>query len=239
MKSDLNLLIEYYRAEKRSLESSIKAYLKEQDYLYAHYQQEALWRLNITLGTLQYFKDPLYYEKQELKRIAEFTKGRKLNSYVKSFYQERLIEKENSLSKKSSVYYFNDDQVIDDALFNLYEGRCKQFRLCLSKTNSLYLYFELQDKQVLNISFITKTILDMYGYDEYNYDEDDNESRPYVLRKLGFKWENDLNKIVYSFNMTGFKDAIQIKILLARIAYEVFSLDRGEYDQETILEYLA
>jgi hypothetical protein len=239
MKSDLDLLIEYYQAEKKSLESSIKNYLKELDYLYAHYQQEALWRINATLGTLQYFKDPLYYEKQELKRIAEFTKGRKLNSYLKSFYQEQLIEKENNLNKKSGVYYFNDDQIIDDALFNLYDGRCKQFRLCLSKPNALYLDFELQDKQILHISLITKTDLEMHGYDEDDFDEDDNEGQHPILQKLGFRYDNDLKKIVYSFNMTGFKDAIKIKILLARMAYEVYSLDMSRSDQETTLEYLA
>jgi len=239
MKSDLNLLIEYYEDEKRSLESSIKTYLKEQDYLYAHYHQEALWRLNVTLGTLRYFKDPLYYEKQELKRITEWTKGRKIKSYVKSAYQERLIEKENSLNKKSGVYYFNDDQIIDDALFNLHEGRCKQFRLCLSKPNALYLYFELQTRQILCISIMTKTILDMYGYDEDDYNKNDNEGQFFVLRNLGFKWSNDLNKIIYLFDMAEFKDAIAIKILLARIAYEVFNLDMSEHKPETTLEYLA
>lgn len=239
MKSDLDLLLEYYEDEKRSLESSINAYLKELDYLYAHYQQEALWRVNATLDTLKYFKDPLYYEKQQIERITELFKDREYKSYMKSAYEERLIKKENRLNIRSGVYYFNDDQVIDDALFNLYEGRCKQFRLCLSKPNSLYLYFELQDKQVLHISFIAKTVLDMYGYEEETYEDDDNEGQINVLRKLGFKWDNKSSKITYSFNMAGFKDAIEIKTLLARIAYDVFSLDMSEYDQETTLEYLS
>ena len=239
MKSDLNLLIEYYEGEKKSLESSIKAYLKELDYLYAHYQQEALWRVNATLDTLRYFKDPLYYEKQQLERLNELVGGRGYESYLKANYGKRLIEKESRLNKKSGVYYFNDDQVIDDALFNLYEGRCKQFKLCLRKPDNLYLYFELQEKQILTISIIAKTSLKMYGYDKDNYDEHNTESQPYGLRKLGFKWDNDFNKIVYSFNMAGFKNAIEIKILLARIVYEVFSLNSGGYEGETTLEYLA
>lgn len=242
MKSDLDLLIEYYEGEKLILESSVKNYLLENDYLYAHYQQEGLWRLNNQLDILKGFKDPLYNQKRDLMVSIEWSSRFKNDDYFsiyKDIIAERTVELEK-LNKQKVHFYFNDSQVIDDALFDLYEHRIKKFRLGLSKSSDLYLYFELDIHNLLGISIKSGSVLGMYGYDLDDYDENDDESQLFMLKKMGFKWSNDTTGwIVYHFDMNGFKDAIAIKIILARIAYEIFGLTQGLEHPEATVEYLA
>jgi hypothetical protein len=230
MKSDLDLLIEMYEVEKQSLESSIKNYLNEDDYLYAHYHQKALWRVNSELQLLHSFKGTLYEEKLYLERLIDMGKKFEDESFLKSIYEKRIIEKRDEIQRLSEVNKnFNDSQEIDDALFNLYEGCLKKFRLHLiNRDEDFYLEFELISGNILCIS--VKIINILYGDDP----NDSEESQIHLFKGLGFKLNNESDMLIYEYDMTGFKDAITIKILLARIVYGVCYMGSG---QQAKLEY--
>lgn len=239
MKSDLDQIIEYFESEKLALKSSIKNYLIENDFLYAHYHQEELMRLESKLATLQYFKDPSYHKKQDLQRLKDGFEGFDDDNRLRIIYQRRITEKENEIRKDQlSASYFNDAQIIDDALFDLYERRVEKFRLCLDKPSALYLYFELNVNNLLSISISSDAVLDMYGYDKENYDEDE-ERELFILKKMGFEQSDGSDWIVYHIDMNDFKDATAIKSILARIAFDVFSLTQGSQYLQSTLEYLA
>ncbi len=55
-------------------------------------------------------------------------------------------------------------------------------------------------------------------------DDDDIASR-HPLITLGFEWDTNEKKFVYHYDMNGFKEALPVKILLSRIAYEKFRFD--------------
>jgi len=240
MKSDLDLLIEYYEDEKLALSSSIKNYLLENDYLYAHYQQEELWRLDRQLSMLYYLKDPLYLKRQELERLKEVVNRYQDEDRLKLIYERRVTEKENDIKRsQSESLYFNDTQVIDDALFNLYEGKFKKFKLCLNKASDLDIYFEMNVDDFLCISIDSQAVLEMYGYDKDNYDNEDTEREFFTLKKMGFEQMGESEWIVYYFNMNGFKDATVIKMLLSRIAYDAFGLIQGSRYLQTTIEYIS
>jgi len=240
MKSDLDQIIEYFEGEKIALTSSINNYLLEKDYLYAHYQQEELWRIDRQLSHLHYLKDPLYFKKQELERLRDMFNKFPEDDRVRFSFGRRITEKEGEIKiSESKRYYFNDTQVLDDALFNLYEGKFKKFKLCLNKPSDLYMYFELSAGNMLNIFMSSQEIMEMYGYDKENYDDEDNERELFILKKMGFEKVGESEWIVYFFDMNDFQDATAVKILLSRIAYEVFGLLQGSEYLQASLEYIS
>jgi molybdenum cofactor biosynthesis enzyme MoaA len=85
MKSDLEQIIEYLEGESKSLELSMKESLSEFDYLYAHYQQEGLGRLNAHLDTLKQFKDFNYGKKYEIEGLISWMRHLDNNKSVPVF----------------------------------------------------------------------------------------------------------------------------------------------------------
>jgi hypothetical protein len=67
MKSDLEEAIESYEIEKVELEKQVADYVKEADYLYAHYHQRALRKINQTLNILKELQNPMYRRIDEQK----------------------------------------------------------------------------------------------------------------------------------------------------------------------------
>ena len=230
MKSDLDQIIEYFEGEKKSLEVSIKKSLAEYDYLYAHYQQEGLWRLDSHLGALKRFKDPFYVKKSLLERWIRWMDSSFEDGERSAFDKEQIVETRNELEKlnrQQTDLYFNDSQVIDNALFDLYERRIRKFRLCLSAEENFNLDFEVSG-EFLKISHQLDSQCNNF-VDSTDFDDDDIASR-YPLINLGFRWDTAEKKFVYYYDMNGFKEALPVKILLSRIAYEKFSFDLDNPD---------
>jgi hypothetical protein len=101
------------------------------------------------------------------------------------------------------------------------------------------MYFELSAGNMLNIFMSSQEIMEMYGYDKENYDDEDNERELFILKKMGFEKVGESEWIVYFFDMNDFKDATAVKILLSRIAYEVFGLLQGSEYLQASLEYIS
>ncbi len=215
MKSDLDQLIEQYEAEKSAFEQLLKDCLYLQDYLGAYYYSQTLYRIDSELSLLQFFKDPLYDDKQALEKMLLRSKGEP--NYMQAFWEERIENEKNRIQKIIGAQdeFFYDTQEIDDAFFRLYERGIKGFKFCLKmKKENLCFDFELSESHILTISIrITQASNNTNIFDQYIFKG---------FKRLGFKLNDEGNLLIYQYDMYGFKDAFFLKTLLARIIYEVY-----------------
>jgi hypothetical protein len=231
MQSDLDLLIELYESEKSFLERCIKDYIDEFEYQFAFFHSEALSQVNSKIRILNSFKGPLYSEKEKLERMISMMpkiEDYDLEKFMRARWEERIKDQEGKVDQigKQKIRRFYDSQEIDDALFGIFEGKFKKFRLLLNKEDDFYLDFELKENHMLIISIELENILNSDNI----YREDDLNDSPF--KGLGFKLSDDGNYLAYRYNMTRFKDAISIKMLLSRIVYDIYI---GGFDEAAII----
>lgn len=240
MKSDLDELIELFEAEKQLLENCIKENTEEWEYLHAHYHLKALSKVNGQLEILYKLKDPFYQQKNDLERMISMyenlDKSIGLISPLDCYYKKKIVDYKDKLkeldAQKSKPVY--DNQVIDEALFNVKEGLYNGFILYLNVKDNLCFNFEIVEVDKLDISISVKNVLNA----EYFFFDDEKEDDLSVLDifvGFGFKINNTGAKLSYRYDMKYFKDAISIKTLLSRIIYEVFKYT--ELDKPASLIY--
>ena len=236
MKSDLDELIELLETEVKVIEACIKDNTEEWDYQMAHHNSRALFKLNQKLNVLHKMNDPFYEEKKNLERMIMIHEKRielDMNAWRGDYYQKIIEEDKSKLQglkdqKNTPIY---DDQKIDDALFSIWAGIYKGFILYLNKKDKLGITFESVGDEVINISISVKSALNV----DYFFGDDSEEDRPLDKYKgLGFVLNDDGSKLVYKYDMGDFKDAIAIKVLLARIIYNIFTY--AELDKPASLE---
>jgi len=237
MKSDFDALVEFYKKERKFIERCIKNNIKEMEYLHAHHHSEALFRIDHKLRVLETSRDSFHDEKRRLELtviLFERLDRKHQRSNLASHYKKKLdeykdrLQKLNQESKKPIV----DDQKIDDALFALLDGTYNGFILYLNAKDNLGITFELLMPPVLTISVGIKEVFNV----DYFLDNDDPQN--IVLNKfkdLGFALNDAGTKLVYKYDMTKFKDALSIKILLARLIYDIFIY--AELDKPASLVY--
>ena len=228
MRSDLDVLIDFYEAEKLSLETLIKENLKEHEYLGVYYYGEELLRVNGQLHKLYCFKDPFYEQNQQLERLMVFEISNE-KSYLQSFWKERVKTEKERIEKlrNENRANFNDSQELDDALFSLYEERYSGLKLYFShEENPFYIEFKVTKQKILHIIIEKNRII--------NYN-DSETNRIRLFENLGFKLNYNNDLLIYEYNMAGFRDAILIKTLLARIIYDIGYFSKNK---EAKLEYI-
>ncbi len=237
MKSDLDELIELLETEVKVIEACIKDSIEEWDYQMAYHNSRALFKLNQKLNVLHKMKDPFYDEKTNLERTIMIHEKRielDMNAWRGDYYQKIIEEDKSKLQalkdqKNTPIY---DDQKIDDALFSIWAGIYKGFVLNLNKKNKLSITFESVGDEVINISISVKTALNVDCF----FGDDSEEDRPLdKYRGLGFVLNDDSSKLIYKYYMGNFKEAISIKILLARLVYDI--LTYAEFDKPASLVY--
>jgi hypothetical protein len=228
-KSDLTLLIEYWEREKKSVEKLIKDLLDQHEYLYAEYQSKALWEINRNLTLFHRFQDPLYEEKARFENLKKL--GSKRKKVLKEFYlditatQERRLRQLDTQTKS----FFCDSQQVDDALFNLLEGKIKLFTLGFLKKQidaesqddyNLKLDFKLEDGDILKISTpIGNNLKHVFSHFDLNEDE---TQRVNPFKGLGFELNEAEATLIYWYDIKNLKNAGTIKVLLARLMYEFY-----------------
>lgn len=230
MKSDLDELIELLEEEVKLIQVCIKKNIDEWDYQMAHYNSRALFNLDQKLSVLYKMKDPYYEKKANLERMIKLYEGR-LNMVPHEYYQEIINEDKNKLyilNQQKGVSFY-DDQKIDDALFSVWAGIYKGFKLFLR--DDLCFVFESVGDEVLNILVNIESALNV----ECFFDDDEDDRPLDKFKGLGFIINDAGNKLVYKYYMGNLKDASEIKILLARIIYDV--LNHTELDKAPKLEY--
>ena len=227
MKSDLEELIDAYEMEKAELEKQISEYVEEGDYIYAHYHNKALRKVNKTLDILKDIQHPFYRliseEKAKARNTSKMLASEEYKKYFDllgtDFFAEQLKEGENKILEwqrapvASQTY---DSQEIDDALFDLVKGVLNSFKLYFKSRPDIYARFTLKDHTI--------EITLLYDEDPY-YDHDGWVFRDgKEIKPLGFILKDE--QWVYRYHFDAFKDALYIKILLARLIYDVFNYDR-------------
>ncbi len=213
--------------EKVELEKQIAEYVKEADYLYAHYHQRALRKVNRTLDTLKRLENPLYSRIREhqmyidncRKMLAdpEYVGGDYLKHRIKH-YEDKILE-----LKSIPVTPSYDSQEIDDAIFSLVNGEISGFKFYFKSTPDVYADFTKSD-DMIHIQICSQTD----GTNDYQYLLSDINK----FKALGFILMD--GNWVYTYDLTSFKDALEIKIVLARLIYEVFHYDR-RFDEARIV----
>jgi hypothetical protein len=218
-KSDLELLLAYYEEEKQSLEKMIANSLKEHDYLIAHYHFNALGIADDHLRVLNGFKRPHYDEERQIE-IMQYLLFNLKDEILRSCWMDEIESRKKKLNLlgNEKIKPAIDDQQIDDALFDLYEGRIKAFQLHISEEEHNYFNFEMIKNNFLQIS-INRAILNL------DYDLDDVEAGPknppHPLMRLGFTLNLIEDTFIFSYCMDNFRNAILIKKLLARFFYDI------------------
>lgn len=240
MKRDLDLIIEFYEAEKQLLEQCIHDNITdvhEKDYLHAHYHQEALHKVKTRLSILNGFKGPLYGEERQLEYLKLITDNwdsndRFLSDSLKErltkLYQRDIEKKEQEIEEiksRKSPFVF-DNQEVDDALFDLYEGKITGFKFYLSRKINFYLNFAKTADGFLIITIdITEAVEENFSFDEEFFN---------TFRGLGFTSNESRSRLIWRYNMHHFKDALTVKQLMARIIYEVLGQHNCDSPAELI-----
>jgi hypothetical protein len=214
-KSDLALLIKELETQRRSLKSMIKAAASEGDHLIVYYQSEALSQLNSRLDVLYTFSDPLHMRKQELERQIKSINNMKFIKPQKGrekWFKDRIAKKTfelkvelKRLSEKPIKDNFIETQLIDEALFALYERRYKSFKLIIweDEDNNTALLFKIKK----NLLIITLTYTLDFGEDDFVLANRFHDP----LKGMGFKFDELREMYFYTYDMTSFNDAGYLK----------------------------
>lgn len=228
MKSDLEETIEAYETEKAQLEKRIAEYVDEADYFFAHQHQRALKKLNKTLYILKSLKDPNYgqilFGEDSLRFIEKMKSDSTLPEFARFLLDSQIAEQKNKLLKLQNETFspYFDSQEIDDVLFDLVNNTIKSFRLYFKSTPEMFVSFSMAGPTI-EIKLSNEK---MSHYIEDKIFRDFNQ-----LKSLGFELRNE----EWTFQYTNhFKDALDIKILLSRLIYEVFNYDK-RYDSAKIV----
>ncbi len=223
MDSQLTLLISIYEEEKAQLQKDLEAYLKEKEYLMAHYKSKALGKVNRRLWVLHNMNDKLYSRKSFLQnRIEAMEKGKESEAFLnmKDILDEQIRESKTELEKLNQlpvekVPALMGETFLDKTLKLLLNKEIKNLKLVLGKKKDLYLGFSYRRK-VLNI-----IIPDVHKHIKHFTLYEDNLV---ILENIGFQLSANGNRLTLS--MTGDKTKIfsQVKIILCKIIFEIFNL---------------
>ncbi|HVV54299.1 MAG TPA: hypothetical protein VHC47_03180 [Mucilaginibacter sp.] len=220
MKNDLDLVIDAFETEKKALQRMIKQSAWEHDHLIAYHHSEALLRLNRHLHILYSFRDPFHNERQELNRQGKFLRNKpkdikhRLWKFVVETHSKEIEERKLELEAKQKKNSFNDTQEIDDLLFAIAEGSIKTFKIIVPLYDDAELQFTREGALLL---------ICINLYEPYEEDFILDNRIPDPLKGLGFEFNADKRSYVYQCNLTNFKDATDIKILLSRLFFDVFN----------------
>jgi hypothetical protein len=220
MKSDLEELIEAYEAEQAELEREIAGYVAEADYKYAHYHQKVLWKLKQKIVILKVLQNPVYrFISDEERRIENCKMASNKQEFVNSigFFNDQISISEDKIRElqKTPLVPVYDGQDIDDALFGLVNKECNGFKLFFKSEPDLFIRFKLRGEFIeIELSPAENT-----GY------ADLFSRNSTKLGALGFRLNDGLWVIQYA--LAHFKDALEIKTILAKLIYEVFYTSGG------------
>lgn len=216
MKSDLEEVIDAYELEKARLEEEMAEYIKIGDYGSAHYFQEALHLVNRKLFTLKNLDNPDFREMTALEmKISMIEAGAKRSSVNSLNFMTEMADecrRELKALQDKPVRIGLDSQEVDDALFNLVEGKLEGFDLYFKSDLKVFLSFQLLN-EFIEISLVVAADEPYRHYLTYDFS----------FSSVGMKLEED--RWVCRYARSGFRDALEIKTMLARLIYDGFGYD--------------
>jgi len=239
--NDLDELIAVLENERRWLEGQIAEYISETDYWYASHHQIALEEINGKLRQCYRFKRPDYDEIERLEFMIENNKRHIAtqnanfgDDFLLRYYKEELISNELRLAKLSGQkpQPIFDEQIVDNALFDLISKRLSTFRIEIIKEQHLsFIEFSLSE----NNEYIEIWLKGRWELDD---DADDKDGHhPFwpsvnTLKGIGFNPQH--GNFVFKYPNSHFRTAHSLKIILSRLFYEVIQFN-ARYDKAWLL----
>jgi hypothetical protein len=232
LKDKLNILIDYYEAEKDRLLHLIDSRVKEEEYQLAYFHQRALYQLNGRLQTLRNINDKFHDEKSFISdRISNLEKrmGTESSDVMNDYYLKELERAEEELEKlirRSDKADTTDDKLIlDKALSDLVDRKIKSFTLVLKRKDNLLLEFKYYRKVLkVTLPFVKRHLKNYMLY----------EGRVNKLQRFGFGFQNNDSKLVLKLNGDKEKVINNLKVILSKIIFEVFYFK--EFENESYIE---
>jgi len=224
-KPDLDVLISALEKERRSLKKMIREAAAEHDHLIFYYHSEALGNLNRRLDVLYGFKDPLYREKEDLKRHIGFWRNgdfiKKMSPEVRQRMRERNEEKAQALEKQllqlmdaPQLQPSGGTRFIDEALLALYEKRCRSFRLILGEEDDSYIALVFKTRK----NTLVIQLKGMLFGEEPDFVFEGRIPKP--LLAAGFIYDSQRKTYTRAFDFAGRETIPEIKIWLTKFVIE-------------------
>lgn len=228
----LKTLIALCEEEKARLQILIDEYLKEEEYLLAHYHSNALYDLNKKLRILHNFDDELYDNKESLInkiRYYERLKNESDLEELKSFFFEKYLEAKVKIEKLNQTPKINTSEtpaILADIFRKLLDKQVKNVKLTISKKNNLFLAFNYSAKELkITIPYIKQHVS--------KYILDDEQLA--ILQNLGFVSSSSGSKLTCI--ISGSKDQImdRLNFVLCKIVFDLFNFK--EFENESYIQY--
>jgi len=226
MEETLRILMSAYEEEKRTLESSIKHYLDEGEYLLASFHRNALYRVNREIQILKSianpFMDKIKHLKAELNSL-ENALGQSDFIYYRGKIEESIRQKKELISQLEEKARHPTLEIVDnifDKAFNeLFRRKIRYFKIHLNREAGFYFKISYSNK-VLLLTF--PNIRDLEKNQKLHYGQKEKLiAKGFILskseNKLSLVIPGDKNQIITKFNL-----------LFSRIIFDVFTSQNFE-----------
>lgn len=227
MKSNLDLLLEHYHAEKSWLEAQLKQCTQEWDYIQAQAYANTLAEVQHKLWILHQLANPLedeikrveksldYYQAKIQRAKTEGIPEQHIEQYfgeTLAYGQQRLLDLQKLEKEK---HFFTDAEQLEEALEFLLLNR--YLRLCIKEKKEEDSILELycSPDHCLNITYLK----------ELPNDEDNDFGQEWsALKNLGFSWKDNYLTLNIPIPTPNF---IQLKMILAQLLFDVAQIRPG------------
>lgn len=225
-------LIFFLEEERDKLQKVIDDYLKEYEYLMAHYHSRALWELKSQINTLKRLDDISYEEKRSSQRYIEnfnamidelsmpFAKKHFDELYAKEVDK---LEKLNAVPKQSVI---DKEYILEDLVCKLMANKIKGLRLVLNSELKLHLKFIYSKRSLVVTLPYLKRNLDKWTISEKKLNS---------MKGMGFEIAGNGSRLVWT--ISGDKDDIlaAVKLMLAKLFFETFFY--REFENKCFFEF--
>ncbi len=218
MENKSAIVLALYEEEKARLEALIKECLEGlegPDYLTAHSYQKALYKVNITIRTLNRLEDKHYEHKQNYaRRIANIRKDIEStdSEYLKKYYYE-LLQRETERFEDLNTIFPSDtsklnDGILEKALVDLISKKIKKFKIIFNRSEGISLELSARGQVIKIVSSVVKK-------------SDVSLLQLRLLQKLGFVFTKR-NKLVCQVKNIDENTLYELRLILSRIVFDVY-----------------
>lgn len=225
-------LIFFLEEERDKLQKVIDDYLKEYEYLMAHYHSRALWELKSQINTLKRLDDISYEEKMSSLRYIEHYKEMSddlpmpfAKKHFDELYAQEVdkLEKLNAAPKQSVI---DKEYILEELVRKLMANKIKGLRLVLNSELKLHLKFTYSNRSLLVTLPYLKRHLDKWTISEKKLNS---------MKGLGFEIAGNGTRLIMV--ITGDKESIltDVKLMLAKLFFETFFY--REFENKCFFEF--
>ncbi|TCD11522.1 hypothetical protein EZ449_04460 [Pedobacter frigidisoli] len=227
MNEELKVLISYYKDEESLIESLIKEDVIDQDHQAIHLHSLVLNKIQRKINFLEKLTNPNAAKLEAVKNRLEYLNKLSNKNNAFNYHEEisKQIDHQLDLLNSFTTGYFNDGQEFDDAVFDLAENRIESFIFNLNKSRDLSLKFTKTGHEILVLLSNFKKLKK-----EYILDIDKRN----ILKLIGFREDKQMNALILTYDLAGFRDAIPLKQIISRVIFDVFNFQN--LDNQTTLQ---